>query len=106
MQLAVRQAPIVILDEPTTGLDNENERAVSEALERLTKGCTTFIISHNLRTTEHADLVIYIEDGTILERGTHSDLIATGGRYATLYNMQAAITPAHSHGEDFYALEV
>jgi len=88
---AVRQAPIVILDEPTTGLDNQNERAVSEALDRLTAGRTTFIISHNLRTTEQADVILYIEQGKVLETGTHQELICHGGRYATLYRMQAAI---------------
>ncbi|PIG94790.1 ABC transporter ATP-binding protein [Gloeocapsopsis sp. IPPAS B-1203] len=88
---AVRQAPIVILDEPTTGLDNQNERAVSEALDRLTAGRTTFIISHNLRATEQADLILYIEQGKVLETGTHQELICHGGRYATLYRMQAAI---------------
>lgn len=100
---AIRQAPIVILDEPTTGLDNQNERAVSEALDRLTAGRTTFIISHNLRTTEHADLILYIERGEILETGTHQELIYRGGRYATLYRMQAVI--GSESGED-YALEV
>jgi ATP-binding cassette subfamily B protein len=100
---AVRQPPIVILDEPTTGLDNQNERAVSEALDRLTAGRTTFIISHNLRTTEHADLILYIERGKILETGTHQELIYRGGRYAALYRMQAVI--GSESGED-YALEV
>jgi ATP-binding cassette subfamily B protein len=100
---AVRQAPIVILDEPTTGLDNQNERAVSEALDRLTSGRTTFIISHNLKTTEQADLILYIEQGKILETGTHQELICHGDRYATLYRMQAAIG-SEALGED-YALK-
>lgn len=102
---AVRQAPIIILDEPTTGLDNENERAVSEALDRLTAGRTTFMISHNLRTTEQADLILYIEHGQILETGTHRELICRGGRYAALYRLQNAIATDAS-GEDFYAMEV
>ncbi|WAL58706.1 ABC transporter ATP-binding protein [Thermocoleostomius sinensis] len=86
---AIRKAPIVILDEPTTGLDNESERSVSEALDRLTQGCTTFLISHNLRATEHADQIFYIENGTILERGTHCELMQAGGSYANLYQLQA-----------------
>ncbi len=81
---AIRNAPIVILDEPTTGLDKENERAVSEALERLTQGQTTFLISHNPRAVENADLILYIERGELLEQGTHGELMRLGGRYATL----------------------
>ncbi|NWF61635.1 MAG: ABC transporter ATP-binding protein [Fischerella sp.] len=88
---AVRQAPIVILDEPTTGLDKENEHAVNEALERLTKGRTTFLISHNLKPVVQADFILYIEGGQILEQGTHAELIRLGGRYAAMYALQSAI---------------
>jgi ATP-binding cassette subfamily B protein len=87
---AVRQAPIVILDEPTTGLDQENEHAVNEALERLTKGRTTFLISHNLKPVVQADLILYVEGGEILEQGTHAELIRLGGRYAAMYALQSA----------------
>ncbi|MER3493408.1 MAG: protein tyrosine phosphatase [Mastigocladus sp. ERB_26_2] len=86
---AVRQAPIVILDEPTTGLDQENEHAVDEALERLTKGRTTFLISHNLKPVVQADLILYIEGGKILEKGTHTELMRLGGRYAAMYTLQS-----------------
>nr|WP_199332264.1 ABC transporter ATP-binding protein [Fischerella sp. FACHB-380] len=86
---AVRQAPIVILDEPTTGLDQENEHAVNEALERLTKGRTTFLISHNLKPVVQADLILYIEGGKILEKGTHIELMRLGGRYAAMYTLQS-----------------
>jgi ATP-binding cassette, subfamily B, bacterial len=85
---AVRQAPIVILDEPTVGLDNASEAAVSEALNRLTQGKTTFWISHNLHTVQQANQILYIERGRILERGTHSQLMAKSGRYARLYRLQ------------------
>ncbi|MGK7895651.1 MAG: ABC transporter ATP-binding protein [Xenococcus sp. (in: cyanobacteria)] len=88
---AIRKAPIVILDEPTVGLDNENERSVSEALERLTQGCTTFLITHDLRTAISADRILYIERGEILEQGTHQQLISLGGRYATLYRLQSVV---------------
>lgn len=88
---AVRQAPIVILDEPTTGLDNENDRAVTEALERLTQKSTTFWISHNLRTTETADLILYIEAGQVLEQGSHAELMRLSGRYAALYAIQSVL---------------
>ena len=86
---AVRKAPIVILDEPTVGLDNKSERAVTEALDRLTVNCTTFLITHDLRTSKGADQIFYIEKGTILEKGTHSELMHFGERYATLYRLQA-----------------
>lgn len=93
---AIRQAPIVILDEPTTGLDNENERVVNEALQRLTQGGTTFWISHNLKTTETADLILYIEAGQVLEQGTHAELMRLSGRYAALYAIQSALDQNHS----------
>jgi len=88
---AVRNAPIVILDEPTTGLDQESEYLVNQALDRLTEGKTTFIISHNLKAIQNADLILYIENGQILERGTHWDLIHLSGRYAAMYALQSAV---------------
>jgi ATP-binding cassette, subfamily B, bacterial len=88
---AVRRSPIVILDEPTTGLDNENEQAVSEALERLTQERTTFLISHNLRAIEQTDLIFYLENGQLLERGTHQELMRLGSRYAAMYAIESAI---------------
>ncbi|NJK70094.1 MAG: ABC transporter ATP-binding protein [Microcoleus sp. CSU_2_2] len=87
---AVRQSPIVILDEPTTGLDQENEREVSEALERLTQNCTTFWITHNLKAAEQADTILYIESGRVLEQGTHSELLRLGKKYAAMYAVQSA----------------
>jgi ATP-binding cassette subfamily B protein len=86
---AVREAPIVILDEPATGLDNENEHAVQEALERLTWGRTTFLIAHDLRSTERADLILYLDRGRIAECGTHRELMRQRGRYAAMYNLQS-----------------
>jgi ATP-binding cassette, subfamily B, bacterial len=86
---AVRQSPIVILDEPTTGLDQENEREVSEALERLTQNCTTFWITHNLKAAEQADTILYIESGQVLEQGTHSELLRLGEKYAAMYAVQS-----------------
>ena len=88
---AVRNAPIVILDEPTTGLDQESEYLVNQALDRLTKGKTTFIISHNLKAIQNADLILYLENGQILERGTHWDLMHLSGRYAAMYALQSAV---------------
>lgn len=102
---AIRQAPIVILDEPTTGLDNENERAVSEALYRLTTGRTTFLISHNLRVTERADLILFLEKGQISERGTHTELMRLGGRYAAMYTLQTASGTSNVAHEDVYPMK-
>ncbi|MGL5064394.1 MAG: ABC transporter ATP-binding protein, partial [Microcoleus sp.] len=101
---AVRQSPIVILDEPTTGLDQENERAVSEALERLTQNCTTFWITHNLKAAEQADTILYIESGQVLEQGTHYELLKLGGKYAAMYAVQAAIGNNSPNEADSFAL--
>jgi ATP-binding cassette, subfamily B, bacterial len=92
---AIRQAPIVILDEPTVGLDNKSEQAVTEALDRLTANCTTFLITHDLRSAQNADRIFYIENGTILELGTHSELMQLGKRYSALYQLQGAIDTKH-----------
>lgn len=91
---AIRQAPIVILDEPTVGLDNQSERIVSEALDRLTQTSTTFLITHDLRTAKNADQIFYLESGKILERGTHQELMNLGKHYATLYRLQQTV-PVH-----------
>ncbi len=90
---AIRQAPILILDEPTTGLDRKNERAVLEALERLAKQRTTFLISHDLQQAARMDLLLFLEDGRIIEQGSHSDMMRLNGRYAELYRLRGA-TPA------------
>jgi ATP-binding cassette subfamily B protein len=98
---AIRKAPIVILDEPTTGLDQENEHLVTEALERLVQGRTTFWISHNLNAIKHADRIFYLEGGKLLEQGTHQALLQQGGRYAAMYALQSAVS---DQSEDSYAL--
>jgi ATP-binding cassette subfamily B protein len=91
---AIRQAPILILDEPTTGLDRKNESAVLEALNRLNAARTTFLITHTLAQAVSADLILYLEQGRIVEQGTHQSLIALNGHYAASYRLQAE-TPAH-----------
>ncbi len=87
---AIRQAPIVILDEPTAGLDRASERAVNAAFERLMRDKTAFVVSHDLLVIRNADLILYLEGGRILERGTHTELLACGGHYAALYSLQTA----------------
>lgn len=87
---AIRRSPILILDEPTVGLDEENERAVVEALENLAAGRTTFLVSHDLDLASRSDRVMYIEGGRVLESGTHAELVRAGGKYAKLYSLQRA----------------
>jgi ATP-binding cassette subfamily B protein len=87
---AIRKAPILILDEPMTGLDQQNEQAVLQALERLDYGCTTFLITHDLRHAARANLILHLEKGRIIERGTHQELLAANGRYAELYRLQTS----------------
>ena len=89
----VRNAPILILDEPTAGLDAASEQAVSRALDHLMKGRTTIVIAHHLDTVRHADVIFVVKDAEIVERGTHQDLLASGGVYADLYAIQAAGRP-------------
>ena len=83
-----KDAPILILDEATSALDAESERAVQDALERLMKGRTTLVIAHRLATIEHADRVLVLEAGRLVEQGSHAQLLATGGLYARLHAMQ------------------
>ena len=80
----VRDPAIVIMDEPTSGLDMESERLVFEGLTRLLEGKTTFIIAHRLSTVRDADLILVLDQGRIVERGAHDELIALGGLYAEL----------------------
>lgn len=87
---AVRNAPILILDEPTTGLDQQNEAEVIEALERLAQDKTTLIVAHDLRLAARANHIIYLEQGEILEQGSHRQLLELKGRYAALYQIQSA----------------
>ncbi len=84
----IKNAPILILDEATSALDNESERLVQASLERLMKGRTTLVIAHRLSTVQNADRIIVLDDGKIVEIGPHAELLASGGLYASLYNMQ------------------
>jgi len=86
---AVRRARIVVLDEPTAGLDDENARAVADALKRLAKGRTTFLVAHDLEHARETDVIAYVEGGRVIERGSHAELMAAGGRYASVYRLQA-----------------
>jgi len=87
---AIRNAPILILDEPMTGLDKKNEQAIMESLQRLERDRTTFLITHDLRHANWADLIIVMEGGRVLERGTHEELLAAEGQYASMCRLQTA----------------
>jgi len=84
----LRDPPILILDEATSALDMESERLVQEAIDRLMARRTTFVIAHRLATVQHADLILVLAEGRIVERGTHATLYAAGGLYRRLHDMQ------------------
>jgi subfamily B ATP-binding cassette protein MsbA len=83
-----KNAPILILDEATSALDSESERQVQDALDRLMAGRTTLVIAHRLSTIEHADRIVVLEHGQIVENGSHEDLIKKDGLYANLHRIQ------------------
>ena len=86
----LKDAPILILDEATSALDTDSERHIQAALETLMKDRTTFVIAHRLSTVEKADRILVMEEGEIIEHGSHADLLAKGGRYAQLHKNQFA----------------
>lgn len=86
----LKDAPILLLDEATSALDSESETVVQEALDRLMEGRTTLAIAHRLSTIEHADVIYVMQDGTVVEAGTHTNLLAQEGLYAKLQALQFA----------------
>jgi len=93
----IKDAPIILLDEATAALDSESEKQVQEAIEHLCANRTTIVIAHRLHTIMHADAILVVEAGEIVERGRHEDLLRRGGRYASFFRLQhrdtATITP-------------
>ncbi|MCL2078984.1 MAG: ABC transporter ATP-binding protein/permease [Oscillospiraceae bacterium] len=84
----IQNSPLLILDEATSSVDTRTERLVQEAMDKLTRGRTSFVIAHRLSTIRNADMILVMKDGDILETGSHDELIEKGGFYAELYNSQ------------------
>jgi ATP-binding cassette subfamily B protein len=84
----VKNAPIILLDEATAALDSESEKLVQEAIEHLCRNRTTIVIAHRLHTIMHADAILVVEAGEIVERGRHDDLLRRAGRYASFFKLQ------------------
>jgi ATP-binding cassette subfamily B protein len=84
----LRNAPIILLDEATAALDSESEKQVQEAIEHLCRNRTTIVIAHRLHTIMHADAILVVEGGEIVERGRHDDLLRRSGRYASFFRLQ------------------
>ena len=87
----LKNPPVIIFDEATSALDNESEQAIRDSLEKLADTRTTIVIAHRLSTVRNAQRIVVLTDKGIEEQGTHEELIALGGAYADLYNMQLRI---------------
>ena len=84
----LKDAPLLILDEATSAVDNETEAALQRSITRISKNRTTIIVAHRLSTVRHSDAIVVLERGMIIEQGKHEDLVALGGKYATLWSVQ------------------
>ncbi len=101
----LKDAPILILDEPTSAIDSKTEAVILESLERLMLGRTTFMIAHRLSTIRNADLILVINHGKLVERGTHDDLLRRGGLYQQLYRAQTGQTQQKEQLQQVEGLE-
>jgi ATP-binding cassette, subfamily B, bacterial len=95
----IRNTPILILDEPSSGLDAASERLVFDALDKLMEGKTSLVIAHRLSTISRADVILAMNDGQIVEQGTHDELMRMGGLYASLHNIQFSQIQANQAGD-------
>jgi subfamily B ATP-binding cassette protein MsbA len=91
----LKNAPILVLDEATSSLDNESERMVQAALDELMKGRTTICIAHRLSTIQHADVILVMEQGKIVESGKHAELLTRGGHYQKLHALGFGAQETH-----------
>jgi subfamily B ATP-binding cassette protein MsbA len=94
----LKDAPILVLDEATSALDNESEFYIQAALDEIMKGRTTLVIAHRLSTIENADLIVVMDQGRLVEAGTHAELLAKSGAYAQLHSRHFADDEAGSNG--------
>jgi ATP-binding cassette subfamily B protein len=95
----LKDAPILILDEPTSSVDSKTESVILAALDRLMAGRTTFLIAHRLSTIHHADQIIVLDQGELVERGSHEELIRSDGLYRRLFQLQARLHPKEERAE-------
>ncbi len=91
----LKNAPILLLDEATSALDTESEKYIQASLEELQQGRTSFVVAHRLSTIVNADMIVVLDNGAIVECGTHFELLEKGGHYAHLYNIQFNDKSAH-----------
>ena len=84
----LKNAPLLILDEATSAVDNETEAALQRSIQRISQGRTAIVIAHRLSTVRHADRILVLENGAVVEDGTHDNLVARGGVYARLWSVQ------------------
>src|SRR5205807_3732281 len=87
-----KDAPILILDEPTSSIDSKTEAVILDALDRLIEGRTTFLIAHRLSTIRRSDVILVLDQGRLVEQGTHEQLLRHNGLYKQLYDMQTKRT--------------
>ena len=92
----LREAPVLVLDEATAAVDNETEAAILRSLDRISRGRTTLVIAHRLSTVRHADRIVVMEQGQVVESGTHESLLKQNGAYAGLWRVQAGLRPAET----------
>ena len=85
---AVADPPVMILDEATSSIDTRTEMKIQEAFQKMMEGRTTFVVAHRLSTIREADVILYMQDGKVLEQGNHKELLQKNGYYAKLYRSQ------------------